>query len=155
MRNQRICSWGNATRFSSAILALSPSLRVRVLKMYKISLAPWANMAPEQIQARPSRASDQYALGIVTYEWLCGLRPFTGTLEEIAAQHMSIAPPSLRARISLLSPVVEMVVMRALENVSIQALCQRARVCGGLRASLYDRPRSREMLRDSPPKYPL
>ncbi len=75
-----------------------------------------AYMAPEQIQARPSRASDQYALGIVTYEWLCGLRPFTGTLEEIAAQHMSIAPPSLRARNPLLSPVVEMVVMRALEK---------------------------------------
>src|SRR6266700_3382883 len=29
-------------------------------------------MAPEQISGRPLPASDQYALGIVVYEWLCG-----------------------------------------------------------------------------------
>jgi eukaryotic-like serine/threonine-protein kinase len=75
-----------------------------------------AYMAPEQIQARPSRSSDQYALAIVIYEWLCGQRPFDGTLEEIAAKHMSIAPSSLLERIPILSPLVEMVVMRALEK---------------------------------------
>jgi len=40
-------------------------------------------MAPEQIQAHPRPASDQYALGIVVYEWLCGERPFHGSLAEI------------------------------------------------------------------------
>jgi eukaryotic-like serine/threonine-protein kinase len=91
------------------------SLSSRVENVQDIA-GTMAYMAPEQIQARPSRASDQYALGIVIYEWLCGQRPFTGTLEEIAAQHMSIAPPSLRERIPTLSPGVEMVVMRALEK---------------------------------------
>ena len=38
----------------------------------------WAYMAPEQLQGKPRPASDQYALGIVTYEWLCGERPFRG-----------------------------------------------------------------------------
>src|SRR6266702_495695 len=33
-------------------------------------------MAPEQINGRPSRASDQYSLGIVVYEWLSGFPPF-------------------------------------------------------------------------------
>jgi eukaryotic-like serine/threonine-protein kinase len=66
-----------------------------------------AYMAPEQILAHPSRASDQYALGIVIYEWLCGQRPFDGTLEEIAAKHLSLAPPSLRERIPTLSLSVE------------------------------------------------
>ncbi|TMC88612.1 MAG: serine/threonine protein kinase, partial [Chloroflexi bacterium] len=37
-------------------------------------------MAPEQLQGRPSPASDQYALGIVVYEWLCGSCPFQGPL---------------------------------------------------------------------------
>src|SRR5439155_12668454 len=34
-------------------------------------------MSPEQIRGKPCFASDQYALGIVVYEWLCGSRPFT------------------------------------------------------------------------------
>src|SRR5579863_370484 len=34
-----------------------------------------AYMAREQIQSEAVPASDQYALGIVVYEWLCGTRP--------------------------------------------------------------------------------
>ena len=34
-------------------------------------------MAPEQIEAHPRPASDQYSLGIVTYEWSAGTVPFT------------------------------------------------------------------------------
>ncbi len=52
-------------------------------------------MAPEQIQGRPRAASDQYALGIVIYEWLCGERPFHGSFSEIATQHI-LAPPYVR-----------------------------------------------------------
>ena len=49
-------------------------------------------MAPEQIQGKPQLASDQYALGIVVYEWLCGERPFRGSFTEIASQHIFTAP---------------------------------------------------------------
>src|SRR3989440_1780939 len=35
-----------------------------------------AYMAPEQIQSHAVPASDQYALGILAYEWLCASRPF-------------------------------------------------------------------------------
>src|SRR5436309_7594233 len=31
-----------------------------------------AYMAPEQLQGKPRPASDQYALGVVVYEWFCG-----------------------------------------------------------------------------------
>ena len=71
-------------------------------------------MAPEQIQGKPRLASDQYALGIVVYEWLSGALPFDGTVLEIVAQHLSSAPPPLHGRVPMISPDVEQVILRAL-----------------------------------------
>ena len=71
-------------------------------------------MAPEQLEGRPRIASDQYALGIVMYEWLCGERPFSGSIFEIMSQHMLTPPPSLRQKLPELSPAVEQVVFKAL-----------------------------------------
>jgi len=73
-----------------------------------------AYMAPEQIQAHPRPASDQYALGIVAYEWLCGERPFHGAFTEIAIKHAVVPPPSLCEKVPTLFPAVEEVVLRAL-----------------------------------------
>ena len=73
-----------------------------------------AYMAPEQLRGEPCFASDQYALGIVVYEWLCGVRPFSGSFTEIALQHMQTAPPSLRERMPQLPEALEQVVMKAL-----------------------------------------
>jgi serine/threonine protein kinase len=75
-------------------------------------------MAPEQLQGRPGRASDQYSLGIVVYEWLSGDVPFHGAFIEVASQHMLVPPPPLREKVPMLLPEVEQVVMRALEKES-------------------------------------
>jgi predicted ATPase/DNA-binding CsgD family transcriptional regulator len=89
-----------------------------------------AYMAPEQIQAHPSPASDQYALGIVVYEWLSGDRPFQGTLTEIAIKHTLAPPPALREKVPTLSPEVELVVLQALAKdpglrfANVQAFAQ-------------------------------
>ena len=71
-------------------------------------------MAPEQIQGKPRPASDQYALGITVYEWLCGATPFSGTYTEIALQHERVPPPSLRKQVSTIPSEVEDVVLTAL-----------------------------------------
>ncbi len=46
----------------------------------------FAYMAPEQMQGMPCKESDQYALGVVVYQWLSGHLPFQGTTDEIRAQ---------------------------------------------------------------------
>jgi serine/threonine protein kinase len=71
-------------------------------------------MAPEQLQGRPRRASDQYALGIVIYEWIYGSRPFHGTFTELYSQHILVPPPSLREQVPELPVAVEEVVLTAL-----------------------------------------
>ena len=73
-----------------------------------------AYMAPEQINGFASPASDQYALGIVIYEWLCGKRPFSGTLEDIILQHLHTSPPALRQHLPTILPTLEQVVFKAL-----------------------------------------
>jgi WD40 repeat protein/serine/threonine protein kinase len=75
-----------------------------------------AYMAPEQLQGKPQAASDQYALAVVAYEWLCGNRPFSGNLAEIAGQHLAAEPPPLRARNPRVAPEVEAVVLKALSK---------------------------------------
>ncbi len=71
-------------------------------------------MAPEQILGKPRPASDQYALGIIVYEWLSGAPPFQGALLELYGQQLYASPPALREKVPGISPGVEEVVMTAL-----------------------------------------
>ena len=71
-------------------------------------------LAPEQLRGKARPASDQYALAVVVYEWLCGKPPFQGSFLEVAVQHVSAPPPSLREQLPDLSPTIEEVVLRAL-----------------------------------------
>jgi serine/threonine protein kinase len=71
-------------------------------------------MAPEQIEGHPRAASDQYALGVVAYEWLCGARPFEGSLTEVMVQHLTMPPPPLHEKVATIPPGIEQVVLRAL-----------------------------------------
>src|SRR5581483_4885444 len=71
-------------------------------------------MAPEQIEGRPRPASDQYALGIVVYEWLCGACPFEGSALSIMVQHLHTPPLALHQHLPNVPPLVEAVVLKAL-----------------------------------------
>src|SRR6266446_8041805 len=71
-------------------------------------------MAPEQINGKPRPASDQYAMGIVIYEWLSGEHPFRGSFIEIATQHLMTPPAPLQGKVAGISPAVEAVVFTAL-----------------------------------------
>lgn len=75
-------------------------------------------MAPEQIRGKPRPASDQYGLGVLVYEWLCGVCPFQGSFTEMYSQHMLAPPPPLRTRNPAISPELEQVVLTALSKES-------------------------------------
>jgi len=71
-------------------------------------------MAPEQIQAKPVRASDQYALAAIVFEWLTGTPPFRGTIAELTVQHLTQPPPPLSDHLSDVPEAVEQVIMKGL-----------------------------------------
>lgn len=75
-----------------------------------------AYQAPEQIRGLPvSGRSDQYALGVVIYEWLSGERPLKGTgFVEITKQRINTPPPALHEKLPTISPQLEQVVLKAL-----------------------------------------
>ena len=75
-------------------------------------------MAPEQFEGKPSRASDQYSLGIVVYEWLCGTPPFEeqATLLDTALYRLMASPPPLRSKNPNIPSIIEKIVLKALEK---------------------------------------
>lgn len=99
-------------------------------------------MAPEQIRGKPRPVSDQYALAIVVYEWLCGVPPFRGTIAELYNLHLYAVPPALRSHVPTLSPEVEEVVMMALAKspeqrfASIAAFANALEQASNIRAAL-------------------
>lgn len=75
-------------------------------------------MSPEQFLGEDlDSRSDIYSLGIVLYEMLTGLVPFSSpTPTAVVVQHVNQPPASLRTRNASIPPAVEAVVLRALEK---------------------------------------
>ncbi len=74
----------------------------------------FAYIAPERFQGITRRASDQYSLGIVIYEWLTGSHPFKGAPEQMIYNHIHADPPTLYGVYPYISQEIEAIVMRAL-----------------------------------------
>ena len=71
-------------------------------------------MAPEQIHGQPQAASDQYALGVMVYEWLYGELPFRGPLWETPNHHQSSPPLLLREKLAALPSLAQESLLKAL-----------------------------------------
>ncbi len=74
----------------------------------------WSYAAPEHYNAKTQPASDQYSLGVIVYEWLCGVPPFNGDFLQLGYQHTYVPPPPLHEKIPTISPAIEEVVLKAL-----------------------------------------
>ncbi len=77
-------------------------------------------MSPEQFQGHAFPASDQYSLAVIAYEWLAGEPPFSGSVSQVATQHMQDPPPSLCKRNPQISSALEQVVFQALAKYPAQ-----------------------------------
>src|SRR6266705_1590899 len=77
-------------------------------------------MAPELIHGQPAPASDQYALAVMVYEWLCGHLPFVGSAVHISNQHLYAIPPSLCKGNPEIPRAVEQVVLKGLSKEPAQ-----------------------------------
>jgi len=76
--------------------------------------------APEQARGEPCAASDQYALAVVVYEWLCGHTPFAGSTREILLQHRFATPPSLASQGRVVPQALERVMQVALAKDPVE-----------------------------------
>src|SRR5258707_1209000 len=103
-------------RASWASVYLGEHLHLRTQAAIKALHTHPTTEGSEQLGGNPRPASDQYALGVVVYEWLCGDPPFTGSIPEIANQHLTAPPPPLRAKVPVISSAVEQVVLKALDK---------------------------------------
>jgi len=77
-----------------------------------------AYMAPEQLKGdRSDGRADLYSLGVLLYEYLCGVTPFVGDNPgAILMKHLTEAPPPLHTHLPDIAPELENVILRLLEK---------------------------------------
>jgi serine/threonine protein kinase len=99
-------------------------------------------MAPEQFRGRIRRASDQYSLAIVVYEWITGDLPFKGTWMALRYQHTKKLPPPFSMKNVNISLAVEEVIMKALSKDSQQRFAKIQIFAEELEKAVQDGQRS-------------
>lgn len=101
---------------------LARDQQVKTLTVAGTAMGTPAYMAPEQVLTGPSKAnlnvkSDQYALGVLIYELICGRRPFEDEDPmKVIMQHLSSPPPPVSQFCAGVPAPVEAVLAKMLEK---------------------------------------
>jgi serine/threonine-protein kinase len=96
-------------------------------------------MAPEQAQGRPDvdGRADVYALGVILYEMLTGVRPFGGDdYLDVAMQQMTVEPPPPSLQVPSLPLSVDRTVLRALAREPVDRYASMAQFAAALHREL-------------------
>lgn len=118
-----------------------------------------AYIAPERLEHGITLPScDQYALGIIVYEWLTGVRPFEGTEQQIMIKHVQELPPPLYGVYNNVTQEIETVVMKALAKDPAQRYPSiedfSTALSQALRAATVSSTNTQPQQRQSPPSNP-
>ena len=110
-------------------------------------------LSPEQARGETLTASsDLYSLGVVMFEMLTGRPPFVGpTAVSIAMQHASTNPPSLRQFNPAIPPILEQLVLRALEKEPEDRFDSAAEMQQALRNCARELARGNQMAQPARP----
>jgi hypothetical protein len=102
-----------------------------------------AYMAPEHAGGKQSDAkpnSDQYSLGVVLYELLCGQLPFTGPPEIVLYQVIHNSPPRPRQVESRIPRELEIICLKVMAKDPTQRYADCGAMAADLRRWLADEP---------------
>lgn len=113
-------------------------------------------LSPEQARGETLTASsDLYSLGVVMFEMLTGRPPFVGpTAVSIAMQHASTNPPPLRKYNPAIPPIVERLVLRALEKEPEDRFNSAAEMQQALRNCAHELARGNQIAQSVQPAQP-
>jgi tetratricopeptide (TPR) repeat protein len=96
-----------------------------------------AYMAPEQVLGEPiDTRADFYSLGVVCYELLAGVTPFTGNIGEMLRAHLSSEPPPLEDHRADVPAPLAALIHRVLSKDREQRPATASELARALRASL-------------------
>jgi tetratricopeptide (TPR) repeat protein/tRNA A-37 threonylcarbamoyl transferase component Bud32 len=99
--------------------AVAESTGKNTITSMGVALGTPLYMAPEQAAANPNidHRADLYAVGVLTYEMLCGRTPFTGpNPQAVLSAHVTQAPEPCTQHRPAVPPALNELVMRCLEK---------------------------------------